>query len=81
MDFSGPTAIRLRTIGRRLGILPPLVRAFRRLSGADMNRVSMPPCWARFVQAMSSGTSGANVGLYTEKFAARTGDAGRVACV
>jgi FkbM family methyltransferase len=78
MDFSGQTAMRLRSFGRRLGIFPPLVRVFRKLSGARYE--------ARFdralLEAINAGDTvwdiGANVGLYTDKFAQRVGPAGRV---
>jgi len=78
MDFSSQTAIRLRSIGRRLGVLPPLIRALRRLSG---NRYE-----ARFDTALREAIRpgdtvwdiGANVGLYTARFADWVGPLGRV---
>lgn len=78
MDFSGHAAMRLRTLGRRLGILPPLVRAYRRLSGANYEQ--------RFDDALMRSIRngdmiwdvGANLGLYTRRFAAAAGPQGRV---
>lgn len=78
MDFSSRTAIRLRAFGRSLGIFPPLVRALRKISGSRYEE--------RFdsalLSAIRSGDTvwdiGANVGLYTEKFARRVGASGQV---
>ncbi len=78
MDFSSQTAIRLRSIGRRLGILPPLVRALRKLSGERYE--------ARFDAALRAAIRpgdtvwdiGANTGLYTARFADWVGPLGRV---
>jgi FkbM family methyltransferase len=78
MDFSGRTAIRLRSLGRRLGIFPPIVRAFRKFSGARYEE--------RFDRALLGAIGvgdvvwdiGANRGLYTEKFAHQVGRVGRV---
>ena len=78
MDFSGNMAIRLRSLGRQLGIFPPMVRAFRRLSGSRYEE--------RFDQALLEAIQpgdtvwdiGANVGLYTEKFSRQVGTSGHV---
>ena len=78
MDFSGQTAMRLRSFGRRLGIFPPLVRAFRKLSGARYEQ--------RFDAALLGAIRsddivwdiGANEGLYTEKFSRRVEPSGHV---
>jgi FkbM family methyltransferase len=78
VDFAGHTALRLRSFGRRLGILPPLVRVIRRLSGARYEE--------RFDNALFEAIRcddvvwdiGANVGLYTEKFATQVGPNGHV---
>lgn len=78
MDFSGNMAMRLRSIGRQLGIFPPMVRAFRKLSGSRYEE--------RFdralLEAIQPGDTvwdiGANVGLYTEKFARQVGPSGHV---
>ena len=78
MDFSSPAALRLRAIGQRLGVLPPLVRAYRRLAGKGYEE--------RFDRALTQAIRpgdcvwdvGANVGLYTERFADQVTDQGRV---
>jgi FkbM family methyltransferase len=78
VDFSGQTAMRLRSFARRLGIFPPLVRAFRKLSGARYEQ--------RFDAALLAAVRpgdivwdiGANEGLYTEKFAQRVEPSGHV---
>lgn len=78
MNFSGNVAMRLRSLGRQLGIFPPMVRAFRKLSGARYEE--------RFDQALLGAIHpgdtvwdiGANVGLYTEKFARQVGPSGHV---
>jgi FkbM family methyltransferase len=70
--------MRLRSFGRRLGIFPPLVRAFRRLSGARYEQ--------RFDAALLGAIRcgdivwdiGANEGLYTEKFSRRVERSGHV---
>jgi FkbM family methyltransferase len=78
VDFSGQTAMRLRSFGRRLGIFPPLVRAFRKLSGARYEQRFD----AALLAAIRSGDIvwdiGANEGLYTEKFARQVEPSGHV---
>ncbi len=78
MDYSGQTALRLRAFGRRLGIFPPLVRAFRKLSGARYEERFD----AALLGAIRSGDIvwdiGANAGLYTDKFSQRVGSSGHV---
>ena len=78
MDFSGQTAMRLRSFGRRLGIFPPLLRALRKLSGARYEQRFD----AALLAAVRSGDIvwdiGANEGLYTEKFARRVEPSGHV---
>lgn len=78
MNFASQTAIRLRSFGRRLGIFPPLVRAYRRISGARYEERFD----AALLTAIRSGDTvwdvGANVGLYTEKFAKQVEPFGRV---
>jgi FkbM family methyltransferase len=68
----------LRSLGRRLGIVPPLVRAFRKLAGSRYEGRFE----AALVSAIRSGDTvwdiGANVGLYTEKFTRRVGLSGHV---
>jgi FkbM family methyltransferase len=79
MDFSSPTMLRVRSIGRRLGVFPPLVRAFRKLAGTQYEE--------RFDTSLSDAIRpgdtvwdiGANMGLYTERFAAQVGTTGHVA--
>jgi FkbM family methyltransferase len=79
MDFSGRTAMRLRSFGRRLGIFPPLVRTFRKLSGARYEQ--------RFDRALLVAVRpgdtvwdiGANRGLYTDMFSLHVGQNGHVA--
>jgi FkbM family methyltransferase len=78
MDFSGQTVMRLRSFGRRLGIFPPLVRAFRKISGARYEE--------RFDKALLGAIRtgdvvwdiGANRGFYTEKFLYKVGPGGYV---
>jgi len=78
VDLSGPTATRLRALGRRLRVLPPLVRAYRAVVGVRYED--------RFDRALQGAVRrgdvvwdvGANVGLYTAKFASAIGADGRV---
>jgi FkbM family methyltransferase len=78
VNYSGQTALRLRSLGRRLGIFPPLVRAFRKLSGARYEERFD----AALLGAIRSGDIvwdiGANEGLYTEKFSQRVESSGHV---
>ena len=78
MDFSGQTAIRLRAIGRRLGIFPPLVRAIRRLSGGNYEERFDAALLGAIQQGDTVWDVGANLGIYTAKFADRVGPTGRV---
>ncbi len=79
MDYSSPTMLRIRSIGRRFGLFPPLVRTFRSLVGARYEE--------RFDNSLARAIRhgdvvwdiGANMGLYTEKFMAQVGPAGHVA--
>jgi FkbM family methyltransferase len=78
MDFSSQTAIRLRSFGRRLGIFPPLVRALRNISRARYEERFD----AALLGAIRGGDTvwdvGANVGLYTEKFAGLVQPSGHI---
>jgi FkbM family methyltransferase len=78
VDFSSHTAIRLRSLGRRLGIFPSLVRVFRKMSGARYEERFD----AALLGAIRSGDIvwdiGANIGLYTAKFAAKVEPSGHV---
>jgi len=78
VDFSGQTALRLRSFGRKFGIFPPLVRAFRKLSGSRYEERFD----AALLDAVRAGDTvwdiGANVGLYTDKFLRQVGPTGRV---
>jgi FkbM family methyltransferase len=79
MDFSSPAALRIRSIGRRLGVFPPLVRAFRRLAGTRYEE-RFDASLARAIRAGDTVWDiGANIGLYTDKFAALVGSNGKVA--
>ncbi len=78
MDFSGQTALRLRSFGRRLGIFPPLVKAFRKLSGARYEERFDAALLGAIHRGDTVWDIGANVGLYTEKFAQRVESGGHV---
>lgn len=78
MDFSSPAAVRLRALGQRLGVLRPLVRMYRHIFRSTYEE--------RFDRALHDAIRGgdtvwdvgANVGLYTERFAAKVGVRGCV---
>jgi len=78
VDFSSQTAIRLRSFGRRLGIFPPLVRALRKFSGAAYEERFEAALLREIRPGDTLWDVGANVGLYTEKFAARVQPLGSV---
>ena len=78
MDYSGKWALRARGIGQKLGILRPAVRAFRKLT-----RQSYEEAFDRaLMSAIRPGDTvwdvGANVGVYTTRFADAVGETGRV---
>ncbi len=70
--------MRLRSLGRRLGLLPPLVRALRRLSGAGYEERVDRALLGAIRAGDIAWDIGANVGLYTEKFMHRVGPSGHV---
>lgn len=78
MDFSSQTAIRLRSFGRRLGIFPPLIRALRKMSGSRYEERFEAALLGAIRRGDTLWDVGANVGLYTEQFAARVQPEGRV---
>jgi FkbM family methyltransferase len=78
VDFSGQTALRLRSFGRRLGIFPPLVRALRKLSGARYEQRFGAALLAAIRPGDIVWDVGANEGLYTEQFARRVEPSGHV---
>ena len=78
MDFSGQTAMRLRSFGRRLGIFPPLIRAFRKLSGANYEQRFDAALLGAIRRGDIVWDIGANEGLYTEKFSRQVEPSGHV---
>lgn len=78
MEYTNPAAMSLRRFGRRLGILPPLVRAFRRFSGASYERRFDDALLGRVVAGDTVWDVGANVGFYTERLSLAVGRTGRV---
>ncbi len=78
MDYSGAFAIKARAFGQKLGVLRPMVRAYRRLLSKSYED--------RFHNALLNAIRpgdvvwdiGANVGFYTKLFADRVGPSGAV---
>jgi hypothetical protein len=78
MDYSGAFAVRARALGQRLGILRPIVRAFRWL----LSKSYEEQFHRSLLDAIHPGDLvwdiGANVGVYTFLFADRVGPSGAV---
>lgn len=78
MDYSSPLLLNARNLGRKLGVLRPAQRVWRKLRGEGYEE--------SFERALLAGISagdvvwdvGANVGLYTRKFSALAGPRGKV---
>jgi len=78
VEYTNPAVMTLRRFGRRLGILPPLVRAFRRFSGASYERRFDDALLGRVAADDTVWDVGANVGYYTERLSLVAGRSGRV---
>lgn len=78
MNYSHPFLLILRRAGQRLGILRPLVRAYRK----SFNKQYEARFDKKIISAIKSGDIiwdvGANVGYFTKKFAEVTGSHGAV---
>lgn len=78
MDYSRPSLIWLRRCGQKLGLLRPFVRTYRKVFAVKYEQ--------RFDEVMLGQVHpgdivwdiGANVGFFTDKFAAASGPSGRV---
>jgi FkbM family methyltransferase len=78
VDYSGPIAIKARALGQRLGVIRPMVSAYRKMFAKSYEE--------RFHRALLDAIRpgdivwdiGANVGVYTKLFAQRVGPTGRV---
>lgn len=78
LDYGSPSLLALRRFGQRLGVLRPVVRAYRRIFRTEYE--------ASFDRAIESALRpgavvwdvGANIGHYTQNFADRVGPEGMV---
>lgn len=78
MNYSNPLLIKARQIGQRLGILRPLVLAFRRLMAKNYEDGFDKLMMDTITQGSVVWDVGANVGFYSRKFLEKVGPAGRV---
>lgn len=78
MDYTNPILMELRKAGQRLGILRPLLRAYR-----NLRRSTYEEKFDRYIVSQISAGDivwdvGANVGFFTAKFAEAAGKQGKV---
>lgn len=78
MDYASPSALRLRRLGQRLGVLRPVVRAFRRVTGKSYEEAFDAQLMAEMQPGDIVWDIGANVGFYSRKFGEAVGAGGRV---
>lgn len=78
MDYSSKWALRARRIGQRLGILRPAVLAFRRLTRQSYEEAFDHALMSAIQPGDVVWDVGANVGLYTTRFADAVGPSGTV---
>jgi FkbM family methyltransferase len=78
MDFSSPFLVRVRSLGRRLGILKPLQRIFRWRRAAAYEESFEKALLSRIMPGDIVWDVGANIGHYTKKFADIVGASGHV---
>ena len=78
MDYSSPAALKIRRLGQRLGVLRPLLRAFRKLKGETYEEAFDAQLIAEIRTGDTVWDIGANVGYYTTKFSESVGSSGRV---
>jgi FkbM family methyltransferase len=78
MRYDSPAAMKIRRIGQRMGVLRPMVRAYRRLSGASYEEAFDGALLSAIRPGDTVWDIGANEGLYAAKAAEIVGAAGRV---
>lgn len=78
MDFSHPVLVCARSVGRRLGILQPLQRIYRRRRNIAYEEGFEAALLSHILPGDIVWDVGANVGYYTKKFADIVGASGHV---
>lgn len=78
MDYSNPIALAARRVGQKLGVLRPMVRAWRRLMQSGYEDRFDAALLAEVREGDVVWDIGANVGIYTLKFSEAVGPTGRV---
>ena len=78
MDYSHSSLIWLRRCGQRLGILRPFVRAYRRMFAIKYEQNFDAIMLSQVCPGDTVWDIGANIGFFTDKFAAASGPSGSV---
>lgn len=78
MDFSHPALVHARSVGRRLGILRPFQRIYRRRRNIAYEKNFERALLGHILRGDIVWDVGANVGYYTKKFADIVGAPGHV---
>jgi FkbM family methyltransferase len=78
MQYDSPAAVKLRRIGQRLGVLRPVVRAYRKLTGASYEAAFDNALLGDIRAGDIVWDIGANQGFYTVKAAEMVGPTGKV---
>jgi FkbM family methyltransferase len=78
IDYSQPLLARLRRLGGKLGLIRPVVRAWRRLIKSEYEQAFEQALFTRIRSGDCVWDIGANVGHYSEKFAEVVGPSGHV---
>ena len=78
VDYSNPILMQFRTIGQRLGILRPLLLAFKSLFKKDYEQTFHQELLRNVKPGFVVWDVGANIGYYTNEFSKLVGPSGKV---
>lgn len=78
INYSNPFLLSLRRVGQKLGILRPVVRLFRKVLGLSYENNFDKQMMMSISENDVVWDVGANIGYFTQKFAEKVGENGRI---